>query len=183
MRFLRILSVVKYFALFLQILFTIFKKCGTIKTNQRRNERRNNAMKRNVIKLTVCFLLLCFAFSFASCIKSDEARNMAEQMFACLSEGRYEDALALCHPASGITEASELESLVKQVNEYYEVDVSEGIVIDKVTGVKSSAYNTSVDGSAYQMNMSLLVGETKIASYIIIVKNDDGFGVAGIHFG
>lgn len=107
---------------------------------------------------------------------------MANQMFSCLSEGRYEDALALCHPVSGITEASELESLVKQLNEYYEVDVSEGIVIDKVTGVKSSAYNTSVDGSAYQMNMTLSVGETKIASYIIIVKNDEGFGIAGIHF-
>ena len=139
-------------------------------------------MKRNVVKLTAVFLLFCFALSFASCIKSSEAKDMANQMFACLSEGRYEDALALCHPASGITEASELESLVKQVNEYYEVDVSEGIVIDKVTGVKSSAYKTSVDGSAYQMNMSLLVGETKIASYIIIVKNDDGFGIAGIHF-
>ena len=146
------------------------------------NERRNNAMKRNVVKLTAVFLLFCFALSFASCIKSSEAKDMANQMFACLSEGRYEDALALCHPVSGITTASELESLVQQLNEYYEVDISEGIVIDKVTGVKSSAYNTSVDGSAYQMNKTLLVGETKIPSYIIIVKNDDGFGVAGIHF-
>lgn len=139
-------------------------------------------IKRKMVTITAVFLLLCFAFSFASCIKSEEARALTENVFACLSEARYEDALALFHPSSGITEASELESLVKQLNEYYEADVSEGIVIDKVTGVKSSAYNTSVDGSVYQMNMALSVGETKMASYIVIVRNDDGYGVAGLHF-
>ena len=51
------------------------------------------------------------------------------------------------------------------------------IKIEKYTNFSSSMYNSTVDGSTYELSMKTKVGEQEVKFTIEIVKNDEGYGI------
>lgn len=51
------------------------------------------------------------------------------------------------------------------------------IQIDKYTGFSSSYYDSTVGGSAYTLQMDVLLNGESISMAIEIVKNDNGYGI------
>ena len=138
-------------------------------------------MKRIFLRLVSLLLLFCLMLSLASCIRMSEAKEMATEVFLCLSEERYGDAAALFHPSYGITSA-DMESLAGVLADSYGADVTKGIVIKRTTNHSVSAYETNVDGSRYEMEMVVAIGDRTLDALIVIVRNDAGYGVVRLSF-
>ena len=138
-------------------------------------------VKRNLLRGASFLLLFCFMLSFSSCIKMSEAKDVASEVFSCLSEARYEDAAALFHPSYGIT-AMEMEALVGVLAESYDADVKDGIVIERTVNYKASGYTTEVDGSQCEMTMNVEIGEKTLRATIVLVRNDAGDGITRLTF-
>ena len=57
------------------------------------------------------------------------------------------------------------------------VDFQAGIEIEKYTGFSSSLYDSTVDGSTYELTMHTKVGDKKVIFTIEIVNNEKGYGI------
>ena len=139
-------------------------------------------MKTN-IRLMAAFLLLACSLSLVSCISSDHAKASVQELFTCLGEGRYEDAASLCHPIAGVKSGSVFSDLADRIKEQIGVTFTDGIEIVRYTGFTSYAYHSSVKGARYELTMEIKIGGVAVPAQAIIVENDDGYGVGGIHFG
>ena len=140
-------------------------------------------MKKLCIRAISALLLISLALTLVSCISSEDAKASANELFTCLEEGRYEDAVALCHPISGVQSGETFASLADQIKEALGVTFTDGIEIVRYTGFKTSAYESSVDGSRYDLAMEITIGGVTVPAQVVIVDNDDGYGIGGVHFG
>ena len=125
--------------------------------------------------LIVTLACLC-VFSLVSCgnaIKSDEAKEFINDFFDALVDEDYEKAEGYLHP----DRPADLESFFLDVEKEADIDFQEGIEIEKYTGFHSSIYDSTVDGSAFELTMRTKVGDTEVIFTIEIVKNDSGYGI------
>ena len=58
-----------------------------------------------------------------------------------------------------------------------DVDFQAGIEIEKYTVFSSSLYDSTVDGSTYELTMRTKVGDKKVIFTIEIVNNENGYGI------
>ncbi len=140
-------------------------------------------MKNFSVRVLSAVILLAFVLSLTSCISGDQAKASAEELFVCLSEERYEDAVALFHPLSGVNEESVFSSLAEQMNDAYGAVFSDGMEIVRYTGFRSAAYDTEVGGSRYDLVMEVRIGDVAMTAQLVVIDNDDGYGIFGVHFG
>ncbi len=128
--------------------------------------------RRTLIILTTCLCL----FSFVSCgngIKGDEAKAFINDFFAAIVAEDYDKAEGFLHPER----PADLETFLLNVEKEEEVDFQAGIEIEKYTGFSSSLYDSTVNGSRYELTMRTKVGDKKVKFTIEIVNNENGYGI------
>ena len=128
---------------------------------------------RNILLVSIACLCI---FSLVSCgngIKGDEAKAFINDFFAAIVAEDYDKAESFLHPER----PADLETFLLNVETNENVDFQAGIEIEKYTGVSSSLYDSTVDGSRYELTMRTKVGNKKVTFTIEIVKNENGYGI------
>ena len=123
--------------------------------------------------ITFAFLFVC---SFTSCgngIKGDEAKAFINDFFAAIVTEDYDKAESFLHP----DRPADLETFLLDVEKEKDVDFQAGIEIEKYTGFSSSMYDSTVNGSTYELTMRTKVGDKTVKFKIEIVKNETGYGI------
>ena len=132
---------------------------------------------KHLFKRTLIILIVCFCvFSFVSCgngIKSDEAKAFINDFFAEIVAEDYDKAESFLHP----DRPADLEKFFLNVEKEKNIDFQSGIEIEKYTGFSSSLYDSTVDGSTYELTMRTKVGDKKVIFTIEIVNNENGYGI------
>lgn len=133
-------------------------------------------MKR-IFRMIVAIMIAClFVSSLVSCgngIKGDDAKVFINDFFAAIVAEDYDKAEGFLHPER----PADLEPFLQNVEKQANVDFQAGIVIEKYTGFSSSLYDSSVDGSTYELIMRAKVGDKQVRFTIEIVKNEIGYGI------
>ena len=133
-------------------------------------------MKSLFKKILVITFACLFVCSFTSCgngIKGDEAKAFINDFFAAIVTEDYDKAESFLHP----DRPADLETFLLDVEKEKDVDFQAGIEIEKYTGFSSSLYDSTVDGSAYELTMRTKVGDKTVKFTIEIVKNENGYGI------
>ena len=134
-------------------------------------------MKRSKIILPIILLLLVsLLVSCENAVSSDEAKDLALEMFECIEKDLYEDAASLMHP-SRQTSAEFLQSYIEEIEKETGADFSDGIEIDRQIGFSSALYDSDVKGSRYGIEYIVNVGEYRFEADLEVVRNDEGFGI------
>ena len=133
-------------------------------------------MKR-IFRMIVAIMIAClFVSSLVSCgngIKGDDAKAFINDFFAAIVAEDYDKAEGFLHPER----PADLEAFLQNVEKQANVDFQAGIEIEKYTGFSSSLYDSSVDGSTYELIMRARVGDKQVRFTIEIVKNEIGYGI------
>ena len=128
--------------------------------------------RKTLIILVVCLFVSCFA-SCGNAIKGDEAKAFINDFFDAIVAEDYDKAESFLHP----DRPADLETFLLNVEEKENIDFQEGIEIKKYTNFSTSMYDSTVDGSTYELSMKTKVGEQEVKFTIEIVKNDEGYGI------
>ena len=128
---------------------------------------------RNILLISIACICV---FSFVSCgngIKGDEAKAFINDFFVAIVAEDYDKAESFLHPER----PADLETFLLSVEKEENVDFQAGIEIEKYTGFSSSLYDSTVDGSTYELTMRTKVGDKKVIFTIEIVDNENGYGI------
>ena len=136
-------------------------------------------MKKRILQIIALVLCCLCVFPLTSCkgaIKGDEAKEYINEFLDAIEAGDYEAAEEMLHPDFP---SGKLEAFFTTAGRQLGVDFQEGIEIEKYTGFRSSFYNSSIDGSSYELTFRAKVGNgDKVVTFTIeIVKNDNGYGI------
>ena len=123
-------------------------------------------------------VILCLAcmLSLLACsggIKGEDAKATINAFFDAIAQEDYTAAEALLHP----DRPADLEAYLTTVEADSGIDFQAGIVIEDYTGVSISYYDSTVDGSTYELRMQTMVGTEEVDITIEVVKNDAGYGI------
>ncbi len=119
--------------------------------------------------LTVA-LLLC---TLTSCIDGDRAKQTIESFLSAVEAGDYDAAKAFLHP----DRPADVQQYLEKVENTESVDFQSDIEILRYSSVKSSHYDSSVGGSAYETTCNARVGGREVSITVEIVENDAGYGI------
>ena len=128
---------------------------------------------RNILLISIACICV---FSFVSCgngIKGDEAKAFINDFFVAIVAEDYDKAESFLHP----DRPADLEKFFLNVEKEKNIDFQSGIEIEKYTGFSSSLYDSTVDGSTYELTMRTKVGDKKVEFTVEIVKNENGYGI------
>ena len=128
---------------------------------------------KKILAITITCVFVCSLASCGNGIKGDEAKAYINDFFAAIVAEDYDKAESLLHPER----PADLETFLLNVEKEENVDFQAGIEIEKYTGFSSSLYDSTVDGSTYELTMRTKVGDKKVAFTIEIVNNEDGYGI------
>ena len=131
-----------------------------------------NLFKKALI-LAIVALCICSLMSCGNAIKGDEAKAFINDFFEALVVEDYEKAETFLHPER----PADLEKFFLNVEKEEGVDFQAGIEVEKYTGFSSSLYDSTVDGSRYELTMKTRVGDDDVKFTIEIVKNENGYGI------
>lgn len=133
-------------------------------------------MKHIFKRALVVFVAFLCVLSLVSCengIKGDEAKAFINDFFDAVAAEDYDKSEGFLHPER----PADLEKFLSYVENEENVDFQEGIEIEKYAGVSSSLYDSTVDGSTYELTIRTKVGDKKVTFTIEIVKNEAGYGI------
>ena len=133
-------------------------------------------MKQQFRRILIILVACLCAFSFASCgngIKGDEAKAFINDFFAAIVAEDYDKAESFLHPER----PADLETFLLNVEKEENIDFQAGIETEKYTGFSSSLYDSTVDGSTYELTMRTKIGDKKVKFTIEIVNNKNGYGI------
>ena len=142
---------------------------------------RTKTTTRVLSILAALCLLLASLTACSGGVTREETQTASESLFVALSEGDYEAAAALFHPDKSKT-PDELSSYCEMLVADYDVDLTDGAVIERYTGMTSAFYDSNVDGSLYELVMEIKVGDTSTIFRVQVVRNDAGFGIWNFAF-
>jgi len=74
----------------------------------------------------------------------------------------------------------DMEAFFLQVEQEESMDFQEGIEIERYTGFSTSWYDSSVDGSRYELSMRAKVGDKTVSFTVEVVRNEDGYGIYNV---
>lgn len=137
-------------------------------------------MKKALRILSVLMIVCLCALPLSACeggIKGDEAKAFINDFFAAIVAEDYETAEGMLHPQR----PADLKAFLQTVEEKEGVDFQNGIEIERYTGFSSSYYDSTVDGSTYELTMRTKVGEKTVRFVVEIVKNDAGYGIYNLN--
>ena len=132
---------------------------------------------KKLFKSALLIIISCICIiSLVSCgkgIKRDEAKSLINDFFAAIVAEDYDKAEGFLHPER----PADLEGFLLDIEKDEDIDFQAGIKIERYTGFSSSLYDSTVDGSTYELTMRTKVGDDKVIFTIEIVKNENGYGI------
>lgn len=137
-------------------------------------------MKKTLKNIFFTVAALICVVSLASCsggIKGDDAKAYINDFFDAVSAEDYERAEALLHP----DRPADLEEFFLNIEEKEDLDFQSGIEVERYTGMSSSYYDSTVDGSRYELVMQVSVDEKVVEFTIEIVQNENGYGIYNLN--
>ena len=122
-----------------------------------------------------CFEVECFYKVNLEEILYENAllKAFINDFFAAIVAEDYDKAESFLHPER----PADLEAFLLNVEQEVNVDFQAGIEIEKYTGFSSSLYDSTVNGSTYELTMRTKVGDKTVKFTIEIVKNENGYGI------
>ena len=104
--------------------------------------------------------------------------NSFKYAFSILSLSNSSSSSLICSTlVSTVFSSLDLETFLLNVEQEENVDFQAGIEIEKYTGFSSSMYDSTVNGSTYELTMRTKVGDKTVKFTIEIVKNENGYGI------
>ena len=133
---------------------------------------------RKIIRITVTLILIVAIIPSAlvACkggIDRDSAKLFIEDFLEVIAAGDYETAEGYLHPDCLI----DLEKLAEKLKNNENIDLGEGITVEKYTGFSSAYYDSKVGGSRYAPTIRVSVGDNNAIFTVEVVQNDSGYGV------
>lgn len=129
--------------------------------------------------LSVLAALLLLLTSLTACeggVTREEARGAMDALLAALDNENYAEAAALYHPDAAMTEDL-LAAFAGQIKTKVGIDLTEGAVVEKITGMSSSYYDSNVDGSRYALTARIKAGDKTASLTVEVIRNDKGYGI------
>ena len=129
--------------------------------------------------LSVLAALLLLLTSLTACeggVTREEARGAMDALLAALGNEDYAEAAALYHPDAAMSE-NLLAAFAGQIKTKVGIDLTEGAVVEKITGMSSSYYNSNVDGSRYALTARIKAGDKTASLTVEVIRNDKGYGI------
>ena len=123
-------------------------------------------------------LLLLFA-SLTACeggVTREEARGAMDALLTALANEDYTGAADLYHPDAAMTEEL-LSAFAEQVKTKVGIDLTEGATVEKITGISSSYYDSTVGGSRYELTAKIQAGDKTASLTVEVIRNDKGYGI------
>ena len=128
---------------------------------------------KKILAITITCVFVCSLASCGNGIKGEEAKAFINDFFVAIVSEDYDKAESFLHPER----PADLETFLLNVEKEENVDFQAGIEIEKYTGFSSSLYDSTVDGSTYELTMRTKVGDKKVIFTIEIVNNENGYGI------
>ena len=129
--------------------------------------------------LSVLAALLLLITSLTACeggITREEAKTAMDSLLVALDNENYAEAAALYHPDAAMTEEL-LAAFAEQVKTKVGIDLTEGATVEKITGISSSYYDSTVGGSRYELTAKIKAGDKTASLTVEIIRNDRGYGI------
>ena len=126
--------------------------------------------------LTALCLLLVSLTACSGGITREEAKTAMDSLLSALDNENYAEAAALYHPDAAMTEDL-LIAFAEQVKTKVGIDLTEGAVVEKITGMSSSYYDSNVDGSFYALTARIKAGDKTADLTVEVIRNDRGYGI------
>ena len=122
------------------------------------------------------FLLLASLTACSGGITREEAKTAMDSLLSALDNENYAEAAALYHPDAVMTEDL-LAAFAEQVKTKVGIDLTEGAVVEKITGMSSSYYDSTVGGSRYALTAKIKAGDKTADLTVEVIRNDKGYGI------
>ena len=126
--------------------------------------------------LTALCLLLVSLTACSGGITREEAKTAMDSLLSALDNENYAEAAALYHPDAAMTEEL-LAAFAEQVKTKVGIDLTEGAVVEKITGISTSYYDSTVGGSRYALTARIKAGDKTAALAVEVIRNDKGYGI------
>lgn len=137
---------------------------------------RTKTATRILSILAALCLLLASLTACSGGITREEAKTAMDSLLSALDNESYADAAALYHPDAAMTEEL-LAAFAEQVKTKVGIDLTEGAVVEKITGMSSSYYDSNVDGSRYALTAKIKAGDKTASLTVEVIRNDRGYGI------
>ena len=132
---------------------------------------------RVILLVTLSCLCIVSLISCGEGINGEEAKAFINDFFAAIVAEDYEKAESFLHPER----PADLDSFLPDIEKNEGLDFQAGIEIERFTGFSSSLYDSTVNGSTYELRMRTRVGEANVIFTIEIVKNENGYGIYNLN--
>ena len=137
---------------------------------------RTKTATRILSVLAALFLLLVSLTACSGGITREEAQTAMDALLTALDNENYAEAAALYHPDAAMTEDL-LAAFAGQIKTKVGIDLTEGAVVEKITGMSSSYYDSNVDGSRYALTARIKAGDKTASLTVEVIRNDKGYGI------
>ena len=138
-----------------------------------------NRAKTATRVLSVLAALCLLLASLTACsggITREETQTAMDSLLSALDNENYAEAAALYHPDAAMTEEL-LAAFAEQVKTKVGIDLTEGATVEKITGISSSYYDSTVDGSRYALTAKIQAGDKTADLTVEVIRNDRGYGI------
>ena len=137
---------------------------------------RTKTATRGLSILAALCLLLASLTACSGGITREEAKTAMDALLTALDNENYAEAAALYHPDAAMSEDL-LAAFAEQVKTKVGIDFTEGAVVEKITGMSSSYYDSTVDGSRYALTARIKAGDKTASLTVEVIRNDRGYGI------
>ena len=137
---------------------------------------RTKTATRGLSILAALCLLLTSLTACSGGVTREETQTAMDSLLTALDNENYAEAAALYHPDAAMTEDL-LAAFAEQVKTKVGIDLTEGAVAEKITGMSSSYYDSNVDGSRYALTAKIKAGDKTADLTVEVIRNDRGYGI------
>ena len=137
---------------------------------------RTKTATRVLSVLAALCLLLTSLTACSGGVTREEAETAMDSLLSALDNENYAEAAALYHPDAAMSEDL-LAAFAEQVKTKVGIDLTEGAVVEKITGISSSYYDSTVGGSRYELTAKIQAGDKTASLTVEVVRNDKGCGI------
>ena len=137
---------------------------------------KNQTAPRILSVLAALCLLLTSLTACSGGVTREEAKTAMDSLLTALENENYAEAAALYHPDAAMTEEL-LSAFAEQVKTKVGIDLTEGATVEKITGISSSYYDSTVGGSRYELTAKIQAGDKTASLTVEVIRNDRGYGI------
>ena len=137
---------------------------------------RTHTVRRILSILAALLLLITSLTACSGGVTREETKAAMDSLLTALAKEDYAGAAALYHPDAAMTEEM-LAAFAEQVKTKVGIDLTEGATVEKITGISSSYYDSTVGGSRYELTAKIQAGDKTASLTVEVIRNDRGYGI------